>query len=146
MSERTVHRYFSTERELRDAVLQRLVEESGVELEKLELRGFADTAARTFRYLSSFAAEARAVENPSMAAIDRQRREALLAAVSGATPGWSPRSREMTAAILDVLWNVPTYERMLHAWDLDEDSAVEAITWLINLIEEAVHQDRPPDA
>src|SRR4029077_13456726 len=55
VAERTVHRYFSTEWKLRDAILQRLVQESGVSLDGLELRDFASMVARVYRYLSSFA-------------------------------------------------------------------------------------------
>lgn len=145
VSERTVHRHFATERHLRDAVLERLVEESGVQLEDLELDQVATTTARTFRYLSSFAVEPPKVETPGMAAIDRHRREAVLEAVSRAAPDWSDHSRQMAAAVLDVLWNVPTYERLLSSWEFDSEEAVSAITWVIGLIEEAIRQDRPPD-
>ncbi len=146
VSERTVHRHFATERHLRDAVLERLVEESGVNIDNLELDQVADTTARTFRYLSSFAVEPPKVENPGMAAIDRHRREAVLDAVTRATPDWSDHSRLMAAAVLDVLWNVPSYERLLSSWEFDSDEAVRAITWVIGLIEEAIRQDRPPNA
>lgn len=144
VSERTVHRHFSTERELRDAVLQRLVEESGVRLEALELGGFAAVIAQMFNYLSSFATTPSTITDPSFASVDQQRREALLGAVVRATPGWSDRERESTAAVLDILWNQPPYQRLIEAWGFDAERAVGAITWLIELIEEAVEQGRRP--
>ena len=85
VSERTVHRYFSTERKLRDAVLDRLVQESGVTLEGLELRDFAGIVARVYEYLSSFAVSPVSVNDPSFATLDQQRRAALRSAVVHST-------------------------------------------------------------
>ena len=144
VSERTVHRHFSTERELREAVLQRLVEESGIRVDGLELGDFARIAARLFNYLSSFAVSPRNLEDPAFAALDRHRRDALLDAVTRETRRWSEPERRMAAAALDMLWSVPTYERLLTAWRLDADHAVRAITWMIDLIEEAIRKGRRP--
>ena len=41
ISERTVYRYFSTEQALKDAVMQRLVKESGINLNALSLAAFS---------------------------------------------------------------------------------------------------------
>jgi len=144
VSERTVHRYFATERALRDAVVQRLVMESGVSLERLEVGEFADITAKLFGYLSSFAAAPAAVPDPSLEAIDQARRQALLGAVVRATPSWSEAEREMAAAVLDMLWNVPSYERLVTAWRLDGDRAGQAISWVIRLVTDAIEQDRGP--
>lgn len=145
ISERTVHRYFSTERLLRDAVLQRLVEESGVSLDGLALDNFAGVIARMFSYLSSFAVTPSAVNDPTFATMDRQRREALLNAVIGATPAWSDHDQETAAAVLDILWSLPPYERMITSWGFDAERAIGAISWLIGLIEEAIRNGRRPD-
>jgi AcrR family transcriptional regulator len=142
VTERTVHRHFSTERELREAVLQRLVEESGIRVDALELRDFAGVAARLLTYLSSFAVSPRRLTDPAFAAVDRHRRDALLHAVARSTRGWSESERQMAAAMLDMLWSVPTYERLLTAWRLDSDRAIRAITWVIGLIEEAIRKGR----
>ncbi len=145
VSERTVQRYFPTERALRDAVLQRLVEESGIDLATMELADFARVAAQLFRYLSSFAVVPAPPEDPSFASVDRMRRDALAQTVERATPGWSDRQREAAAAMLDMLWNPPTYERLTQVWALDAERATSAITWLIGLIEEAIRRgDLPP--
>jgi AcrR family transcriptional regulator len=146
VSERTVHRYFSTERKLRGAVLQRLVQESGIVLESLELDNFAKVCTGLLGYLSSFAATATTKQesDPSMVAIDQNRREALLGAVTRAARQWSEGERTMAAAMLDILWNPPTYERLLDAWGLDVGQAAGAINWLAGLIEEAVRKNRRP--
>jgi AcrR family transcriptional regulator len=144
MSRRTVHRYFATERELRDAVLQRLVKESGIALDSLELSDLAGVAARLFEYLSSFAAVPEGVPEPSLVAIDEQRRDALLGTVERATPEWSSSERKMAAAMLDMLWNVASYERLVTAWRLDADHATQAITWVIRLVESAIREGQRP--
>ncbi len=146
VTERTVHRYFSTERKLRDAVVQRLLEESGVALDHIELRDFAEIATRVFVYLSSFAVSPAAVTDPTFAAVDQHRRDALLGAVARSTRGWSESDRQIAAAMLDLMWNPPTYERLLAAWGFDSKRALGAITWVIGLIEEAVRKGRRPSA
>ena len=146
VSERTVYRHFATERELRAAVLQRLFEESGIELDGLELAGFRKVAARLFTYLSSFAVAAKGPDDPAFAAMDRHRRDALLAAVARATPRWSDAERRMVGAMLDMLWTPSTYERALAAWGLDARQALGAFDWMIALIEAAISSGRRPAA
>lgn len=147
VSERTVHRYFPTERKLRDAVLQRLVAESGVQLDSLKLENFAEVTAGLLGYLSSFAATtitATNVEDPSLLSMDQMRCEALLHAVADATPTWQRTDQEAAAAVLDLLWSPPPYERLITAWRFDNQRAIGTITWLIGLIEEAIRQGNRP--
>ncbi len=59
VNERTVYRYFASERELRDAVMGRFEEEAGVEVEGIRLEDVADVTARIFEYVSSFPIEPR---------------------------------------------------------------------------------------
>jgi len=146
VSERTVQRYFPTERLLRDAVLERMVEESGVNLDALTLGEFADVIQRMFTYLSSFAVTPEKQEDPSFASIDRFRRDALLKAVERAVPDWGESDREAVAAALDIFWNPPLYERLVEAWGLDADRAVGLISWLVTLIERAVQAGQRPGA
>lgn len=147
VSERTVHRYFPNERKLRDAVLQRLVKESGLSLEALELDDFANIAGGMFVYLSSFAAESTTVPvaEPTLTSMDQQRREALVGAVTRVTPDWPERDRETAAAMLDIFWNLPPYERLVRPWGFDADRAIGAITWMIELINEAIKQGKKPN-
>jgi AcrR family transcriptional regulator len=144
VSERTVQRYFPNERALRDAVLERMVEDSGVDLGALCLGEFADVIRRMFSYLSSFAVAPEKQEDPSFASIDRFRRESLLAAVERAVPDWSDDDRKAVAAALDIFWNPPLYERLVEAWELDADRAVGLISWLVTLIERAVQAGERP--
>ncbi|MDB5972203.1 MAG: TetR/AcrR family transcriptional regulator [Hydrocarboniphaga sp.] len=144
VSERTVHRHFSTERKLRDALVQRLTEESGVTLEGLKLDDFVAVVTRMFSYLSSFAVAPATVADPSFAAVDQHRRDSLLGAVVGATPGWSVTERQMAAAVLDMVSNVPPYERLIAAWHMQPEQAIRCVTWVIGLVEEAIRQGRRP--
>jgi AcrR family transcriptional regulator len=145
VSERTVQRHFPTERQLRDAVLQRVYEESGIGLDEVELDTFANVTSRMFAYLSSFAVAPQEVDDPTFASMDRQRRDALLNAVVRATPQWSQEERETAAAVLDILWNLPPYERLMTAWGFDSKRAIGAITWLISVIAKAIHDGNRPE-
>jgi len=144
VSERTVQRYFPTERLLRDAVLERMVEESGVDLGALTFGEFSDVIRRMFSYLSSFAVAPEKQEDPSFASIDQFRRDALLRAVERAVPDWGSEDRRAIAAALDMFWNPPLYERLVEAWGLDTDRAVDLISWLVTLIERAVQAGGRP--
>src|SRR5436190_7440526 len=108
VSERTVYRHFTTEQELRDAVMRRLEEEAGVSYEGLALDNLTDVTALVFSSLSSFAISPTVMDDPTFAAEDRLRRDALRDAVVTEAAGWSEVEREMTAALLDVLRNPPS--------------------------------------
>ena len=54
VNERTVYRYFGNERGLRDAVMHRLEQEAGVELEGMRLGDLALVAARILSHVSSY--------------------------------------------------------------------------------------------
>lgn len=146
VSERTVHRYFPTERLLRDAVIQRMVQEAGVSLGELKLEDFANITQIMFSYLMSFAAKPLTTPtmDPSLATMDQIRCNALRNAVTQATPGWSDRDRENAAAVLDIFWNLPPYERLIQVWGFDAERAVDLITWLIGLVKEAIQKNRYP--
>jgi AcrR family transcriptional regulator len=143
---RTVYRHFATERELHDAVMRRLEEEAGIDVEGLELEGLADVTQTLFNYLASFPVTQRQPRDPTFADIDQRRRAALRDAVAQLTAGWSAADQEMAAAILDMLWCIPTYERLITAWDLDNEQAAQAVTWMIGLLQEAIRDDRRPTA
>jgi AcrR family transcriptional regulator len=146
LSERTVRRYFSSESKLRDAILERLVEESGVTLNHLELDNFASNVALMFRYLQSFAVEKTTTQDPTFEALDKTRMKALKIAVARATPNWSGEQQETVSAVLDILWQPELYERLTDSWGFDTDRAVSTITWLIDLIKLAVQQNHVPKA
>ena len=144
VNERTVYRYFTSERELRDAVMGRLEEEAGVDVEGLRLEAVADVTAQIFEYVSSFPLEPRTPRDPTVAAANQRQREALLAAVAPSTAEWSAVDRALAASMLDVLWSVVSYERLVVDWELDPQDAIRAITWVIGLVEDAVREGRRP--
>ncbi len=147
ISERTVHRYFPTERQLRDAVIQRMVQEAGVSLGELTLDGFANITQIMFSYLMSFAAKplTAPVMDASLATMDKVRCDALRNAVAKATPGWSDHDRDNAAAVLDIFWNLPPYERLIQIWGFDAERAVGLITWLIDLTKETFKRGQKPN-
>jgi len=148
VGERTVYRHFPTERLLHDAVMARLEEEAGVTYEGLDLDHLPEITARVFSSRRSFAAR-EAVEPPAdplFVEVDQRRRDALLHAITVATPAWSEAQRRTTAALLDVVWGMPAYERLVGAWELDGDDATRAITWLMARLTAAIDDDEAPPA
>jgi AcrR family transcriptional regulator len=148
VGERTVYRYFPTERHLHDAVMTRLEEEAGVNYEELDLDNIAQITARVFSSRRSFAARdtVEVSTDPTFVAVDQRRRDALLRTVTAATPTWSDAERRTIAALLDVVWNMPAYERLVDAWEFGNDDATEAITWLMSLLTSRIEDDEPPPA
>lgn len=144
VNERTVYRYFTSERELRDAVMGRLEKEAGVEVEGLRLEAVADVTAQIFTFVSSFPLEPRTPRDPTVAAANQRQREALLTAVAPSTTEWSLVDRALAASMLDVLWSVVSYEKLVVDWELDPQDAIRAITWVIGLVEDAVREGRRP--
>jgi AcrR family transcriptional regulator len=144
VSERTVYRHFTDETALRSAVMQRLHEEAGVATDGITLDRFADLTGQVFAYLASFAARPRPHRDPTFDAADRAVRDGIVAAVDPATEGWPSRDRAAAAAVLDVLWSLPTYERLTSAWELDPEQAARAVQWVIGLVEEAIAEGRRP--
>lgn len=146
VNERTVYRHFANERALRDAVMQRLEAAVGVDLAALRLDTVADAAARIFRHVAAYPRAPRRPLDSTLAEANRRQHEALLAAVRDAT-SWSPADRTLAAAMLDVLWAVGSYERLVADWDLADEEAIRAMTWVIGLVEDAIRRDeRPPRA
>ncbi len=146
VGERTVYRHFPNERHLHDAVMQRLEEEAGITYEDVTLENLADVTARVFATRRSFAAgqSVNEPEDPSFVAVDERRRNALTHAVSIAAPHWSEHEHETVAALLDVLWNLPSYERLVGQWNLSGEEATRALTRLINMLVQAVIDDEYP--
>ncbi len=145
VSERTVYRHFPSDEELKNAVMQHLVREAGVELPALEIGDFGGTVANIFNYLSSFAIEpSKTPDDPAFVSVDSQRRLALLAAVERATPDWSPEQRETAAAALDIFWNLPPFERLVVTWGFDLARATDTVNWIVELVEQAIQEGRRP--
>ena len=143
VSERTVYRHFGTEQQLHRAVMHRLEEEAGVNYDGLRLEDFASVTERAFTAFSSFAVSP-SQPAPPFVEEDRDRRQALLAAVSLAATDWTNMEMEMAAAILDVIGATPAYERLTTTWNLDLPSATRAASWAIDLIRAAIRDGHRP--
>ena len=145
ISERTVYRYFSTEQALKDAVIQRLVEESGIDLSALTLAEFGTTIKGLFQYMQSFAAKSKEPEDPTFSSVDKERQLALLRSVVDETPGWSEQQQQIVTATLDIFWQPATYERLMHGWNFDSKQSLATLTWVIELIENAIKNGHRPE-
>jgi AcrR family transcriptional regulator len=144
VNERTVYRHFANERALRDAVMHRLEREVGIELSELTLDDFADAAARLFRFVASHRRDERFPLDETLVDANRRQHDALLAAVKAHADRWPSSDRTVAAAMLDVLWAIGSYERLVNDWQLDGDDAIRGISWVIGLVEDAVREGRRP--
>lgn len=148
VGERTVYRHFPTERHLHDAVMQRLESEAGISYEDVDLGNLGDVTGRVFASRQRFAVRESvdAPRDPTFVGVDIRRRDALLRAVAEAAPEWSEAEKRVTAGLLDVLWNLPSYERLVGVWGVDGATATDAVNWLMAKVIEAVADDSPPPA
>jgi AcrR family transcriptional regulator len=142
--ERTVHRHFATERDLRAAVLQRLVEESGVTVEGLRLEELPEHVEQLFDYLASFSSSPPRQPDAVLQALDERRKAAILATVTESAEGLSEQDQRTVAAMVDVLWGLPSYRRLINGWGFDGPEAARGVNWVLRLITEAIQQGRGP--
>jgi AcrR family transcriptional regulator len=144
VGERTVYRHFPTERHLHDAVMQRLESEAGIRYEDVDLGNLAEVTGRVFASLQRFSVgqSVQAPSDPTFVTVDHRRREALLRAVSAAAPHWSENELRVVAGLLDVLWNLPSYERLVGVWNIDGDEATRAIGWLMGKVIQSIEEDK----
>ena len=140
VSESSVYRHFANERELRDAVMQRLGEQAGVTYEGVTLDEVADVTGRVFAAMSGFAVSSwtQQVDDPTLTTIDQVRGQALRDAVEAAAPHWSAQQRDAAAGILDVLWSPVSFERLVVQWRMDPEQATGVIRWAIGLVVDSV--------
>jgi len=138
VNERTVYRHFANEQGLHDAVMHRLEEEAGIELDGMRLEDIADVTARIFEHVATFPPDAHPTLDPTLLEAKRRQHEALLAAVATSAPVWSDADRTVVAAIFDILWSVAAYERQVIDWAIDPADATRGITWVIGLLRQAI--------
>ncbi|MFZ0251752.1 MAG: TetR/AcrR family transcriptional regulator [Acidimicrobiales bacterium] len=138
VNERTVYRHFVNEQGLHDAVMHQFEEEAGIDLQGMHLKDVADVTARIFAHVSSYPPDARQPLDPTLLNAKQRQHEALLTAVGAGTETWSDEDRTVAAAVLDVLWSVASYERMVVDWQMDTAEATRAIIWVIGLVRRAV--------
>jgi AcrR family transcriptional regulator len=138
VNERTVYRHFVNEQGLRDAVMHEFEEQAGIDLRGMQLEDVADVMARIFAHVSSYPPDARQPLDPTLLDAKERQHEALLAAVEAHAKTWSEADRTAAAAVLDVLWGVASYERMVVDWQLEPTEAIRGISWVIGLIRRAI--------
>jgi len=143
VNERTVYRHFGNERGLRDAVMQHLQEEAGVDLAALQLEDIEAVTARILEHVSAYPIEPRPLLDATLTQTAERRRMALLRAVATRADAWTQADRT-AAAVFDVLWSVGSYERLVAHWRLDRDEAIGALTWVIRLVEQAIRNGQRP--
>lgn len=144
VSERTVYRHFADERGLRDAVMHRLEEEAGIDLTNLQLEDVSDIAARIFAHVASYPFQTRPPMDATMTEAKLRQREALHDALEPWTGTWPAPTAAAVAALLDVLWSVASYERLVLDWEVDHERATRTLSWAIGLVEAAVREGRGP--
>jgi AcrR family transcriptional regulator len=144
VNERTVYRHFANERALRDAVMQQLEAAVGIDLTNLRLGDIATAAARILRHVATYPSEVPEPLDPTLAEANRRQHEALLAAVQQHTGDWCGADRAVAAAMLDVLWSLSSYERLVRDWNFDADDAIRGVTWVIGLVEQAIRDGQGP--
>lgn len=142
--ERTIYRHFNNERGLRDAVMAALEEQAGVVLDGMQLEDVPKMTARIFEHVASFPLAPRPTLDPTLHDASSRLHTALLDAVAARTPDWSAEERTMAAGMLDVLWSVSVYERLVREWDLDADAAIQAVAWVMEAVEQAIGDGRAP--
>jgi hypothetical protein len=128
--------------------MQQLESEAGVSYEDVDLTNIGDVTAKVFASLQRFSVRTSVErpQDPTFVGVDVRRRDALLRAVSASAPEWSAAEKHATAALLDVLWNVPSYERLVGEWGIDAADATRAIGWLMSKVVGAIEEDDPPPA
>lgn len=144
VSERTVYRHFTTERNLRDSIMQRLVTDSGIDLGTLRMEDFAKTTEHMFRFLSAFSTRIQTEQDPTFASIDEERRRALLESVKRSLRDSPAQSQTEVAAMLDLFWNPLYYERLIADWQLPPERASQLIGWMIETLLRAIKSGEHP--
>jgi len=129
--------------ELHRAIVSQLEAESGVHYENLTLDEVSETGARVFESYSAFAASREGSE-PPLPEEDRKRRDAISRAVTRETAGWTVLERERAAAVLDVLWSVESYRRLVSVWEMSIDDANSSMAWAIKVVLTEIRGDRRP--
>ena len=144
VSERTVYRYFSTEQKLRNAVIQHLIDDTGLNMKEIDLANFKELTKLMLDNLSAFTRPPEPEVDPAFTSIAEERRTALMNAVTNETPDWEKQKQAMAAAMLDVLWNPATFDQLVMSWGFETHQATDAIGWMIDLAEDAIRKGNKP--
>jgi AcrR family transcriptional regulator len=133
-SERTVFRHFGTEKGLRDAIMERHEQLAGIDLASVEIDDLAEVAARVLRFASTYPTPPQVPLDPTLHEADARRRAALLRAVAERTPDRTAEEQRRSAAMIDLIWSIDAYQRLVDGWQMDSESAIEAVRWGVELV------------
>jgi len=136
VSERTIYRYFPTQVDLQEAVAGRWPDEVALEEHPVTEAMLPDVTRRLFEAMAARRAATR--ELPS----EPRRKACLGQALRPITEGLDDRSAARMAGLVDALWGQSTYLRLAD-WGLDDDEAVSAVTWCLELLAAASRRGRP---
>ena len=134
VSERTVYRHFGTEKGLRDAIMARNEERAGIDLGSVHIDDLAEVAAKVLRFASDYPRTPEPPLDATLHEADARRQAALLRAVEECTPTWSEQEQLRAAALIDLIWSINSYERLLSGWQLDSESAIDVVRWGVALV------------
>jgi hypothetical protein len=124
--------------------MHRNEKDAGIDLAGMQLEDITTVAAQIFDHVSQYPREPRPDLDPTLVDAKDRQREALLGAIADRTERWSDEERTVVVAVFDMLWSVAAYERLVVDWQIDHQRAVEGITWVIGLVEQAVRDGRGP--
>ena len=126
VNERTVYRYFGSERGLRDAVMHRNEQEAGIDLDGMQLEDIATVAAQIFDHVSPVPEGAASTPRSDPGRCQGPPASRRCSAPSRRRTGqWPDEDRCVVAAVFDVLWSVASYERLVVDWQIDHERAVQ---------------------
>jgi AcrR family transcriptional regulator len=148
VNERTVYRHFGNERGLRDAVMGGMEAQAGVVLDGMRLEDVTKMATRIFEHVSSFPLGPGRSLDPTLSDANERQHVALREAVAAETADseWSDDDRTMVAGVLDVLWSLGSYERLVRDWQLDPEKAITALSWVLQMVQTTVAEGRTPSS
>ena len=134
VSERTVYRHFGTEKGLRDAIMAHNEQRAGIDLGAVDIDDLADVAAKVLRFASAYPRRPEPPLDATLHEADARRQAALVRAVEGCTPTWSEQEQLRAAALIDLIWSINSYERLLGGWQMDRDAAIDVVRWGVDLV------------
>ena len=144
VGERTVYRHFPTERQLHAAVMHQLHEEAGVDYDDVTIDNLVEVTTRVLDSMGRFPTAPTGPQpaDPVFEQVDVRRRAALGRVV--AQLDLDDQARDTIAALLDVLWNLPAFERLVVGWQLESERASRALAWLVELVLRAAEDGEAP--
>jgi AcrR family transcriptional regulator len=137
---RTVYRHFESQGDLHAALVAHLLRKADVDYDGLRLDDLPAVATKVYQQLTTFAAKPWGLYPAIFPEVDAARRDGLRRAVADAMTSGA-QDPEMVAALLDVIWQVTSYELLIRDWGFDEKRATQALRWLHGLVAGALTND-----